>query len=323
MKNLVEIKFGSHLYGTATPQSDLDLKRVHIPCADDILLGRGKEIHNTTTKNGTVKNSADDIDIESLSLKKYLALAAEGQTVALDMLFAPAFALTGPPDELWEEIQANRSRLLSSRYMSFLGYCRTQANKYGIKGSRMAAARAIVELLTARLEQHGTTAKLSVIDADLREFVGSHEHSTLVELDSPGDKRIPHLDICGRKAPYTSSIKNAHAIYKALFDEYGQRSLAAERNEGIDWKALSHAVRVGRQAMELLTTGFVTFPRPDASHLLAVKTGKLSYREVSAEIEALLIDVESTAANSVLPAAPDYEWIDRFVLRVYRQEIVG
>lgn len=39
MKRIVRIKFGSHLYGTDTPASDLDYKSVHIPDARDIILG--------------------------------------------------------------------------------------------------------------------------------------------------------------------------------------------------------------------------------------------------------------------------------------------
>jgi predicted nucleotidyltransferase len=37
---LVTMKFGSHLYGTNTPASDLDLKSVHLPPADAMLAAR-------------------------------------------------------------------------------------------------------------------------------------------------------------------------------------------------------------------------------------------------------------------------------------------
>lgn len=36
MTTIVRVKFGSHLYGTNTPTSDLDFKSVHIPPARDI-----------------------------------------------------------------------------------------------------------------------------------------------------------------------------------------------------------------------------------------------------------------------------------------------
>ena len=38
MQNIVRIQFGSHLYGTNTPLSDLDYKSVHIPSCSDIVM---------------------------------------------------------------------------------------------------------------------------------------------------------------------------------------------------------------------------------------------------------------------------------------------
>lgn len=39
MNKIVELEFGSHLYGTSTPNSDRDYKAIYIPEAIDILLG--------------------------------------------------------------------------------------------------------------------------------------------------------------------------------------------------------------------------------------------------------------------------------------------
>jgi len=35
--DVVKIKFGSHLYGTTTPSSDMDFKSVFIPTREEIL----------------------------------------------------------------------------------------------------------------------------------------------------------------------------------------------------------------------------------------------------------------------------------------------
>ena len=40
MNLVVKMKFGSHLYGTSTPLSDIDYKAVYIPEARDIILQR-------------------------------------------------------------------------------------------------------------------------------------------------------------------------------------------------------------------------------------------------------------------------------------------
>jgi hypothetical protein len=143
----------------------------------------------------------------------------------------------------------------------------------------------------------------------------------LIDVPSPGNVLVTHWDVCGRKMPYTSSIKNARDIMEALVNEYGKRALQAETNQGVDWKALSHAVRIGRQAIELLSTGGVIFPRPDAEHLLAIKTGRMTYQVVADEIETLLIAIECAAARSGLPDEPDRSWIDDFVVRAHLAQI--
>lgn len=324
MQMLVEMKFGSHLYGTATPASDLDIKAVHLPDGASILLQRVQGVISTKTKaDQRAKNTADDVDFESFALQRFLSLAAEGQTVALDMLFAPDFAFMSEPSPIWREIQANKHRLLTRRYASFMGYCRAQANKYGIKGSRVAASRAALAMLSAGLERFGTTARLSEMAEEIEGAETPLEHTSLLDQTLLNGTVVRHWEVCGRKMPYTATIKSAHAIMQRLVDEYGSRALQAERQEGVDWKAVSHAVRIGRQAIEVLLTGEVIFPRADAAHLLAIKTGQLPFKAVSEEIDQLLIEMEAASERSTLPEAPDSAWIDAFVAEHYRCAIAA
>lgn len=315
MKKLVSMTFGSHLYGTSTPASDLDLKSVHLPAAEDLLLGRVKQVISTSTGSQHERNTADDVDDESFTLQKYLALAAQGQTVAVDMLFAPSWCWVGEPDPIWLEVVANRSRLLTSQSASFVGYCRTQANKYGIRGSRVAAARAALKLLAGSITP---SAKLSVLEPSIRALCAEQQHMEVTNIPSQAGTDVLHWEVCGRKMPFTASIKSAHDIVARIVAEYGHRALAAEQNQGVDWKALSHAVRIAQQAIELLTTGDVVFPRANAAHLLAIKTGQLEYQPVADEIDQLLIEVEAAAAASTLPPAVDHTWIDDLVLRAHK-----
>jgi hypothetical protein len=325
MRNIVTIRFGSHLYGTSTPDSDIDYKSVFIPDARDIILQRVKgTISNKRPKGTGEKNYAGEIDEEGHSLQRFLQLAAEGQTVALDVLFSPDWAMVVHPADEWREIMANRHRLLTKKSASFVGYVRTQSNKYGIKGSRVAAARGALALLDSAIEERGTTAKLELIADKISAFNPLHEFTALMPIENPTTGRaMMHWEVCGRKMPYASSIKNAQGVMKAMVDEYGKRALMAETQQGVDWKALSHAVRVGSQALELLKTGKITFPLPNAKHILDIKTAKLPYREVADEIEDFLVRVEVAADESTLPDEPDHQWIDDFVERVYRQEITA
>jgi len=323
MDLIMEIRFGSHLYGTATPQSDLDFKAVYIPDARDILLQRVRDnISISPDKDAGARNSPGDVDREIFSLQRYLSLLAEGQTMALDMLFAPDSAMTMAPAPLWREVQANAHRLVTRRASAFLRYCRQQANKYGIKGSRIAVARQVLAVFESAEAAYGTTAKLAVAETEMNVFEAGADHSAFVDLPTPSGQIVRHLEVCGKKMPFTSSIKSAREIAQRLVDEYGQRALQAEQNQGIDWKALSHAVRVGREALELFTTGRITFPLPCANEMLSIKRGELSYERVAEIIEQLLVQVEAAAEISSLPESPDQAFIDDLVTRAYRAKIM-
>lgn len=322
MTPIVEMKFGSHLYGTNTPASDLDLKGVHLPDAEAILLQRVKAVISSQTKvDKGARNTADDIDTESFVLQKFLGLAAEGQTVALDMLFAPEWALMAEPAPLWREIQANRSRLLTRRYAAFVGYCRTQANRYGIRGSRVAASRAALGLLSDAVDRLGSTAKLGLVAGAVEDLTAKTEHMEFVDKPQQLGGVIRHWSVCGKMMPYTASVKSARETMGALVNEYGHRALAAERNEGVDWKAVSHAVRIATQAIELLQTGNVIFPRPDAERLVEIKMGRIPYAVVADEIDALLPAVVAASEASILPERADHDWIDGLVASSYRRVI--
>jgi len=322
MDLIVEMRFGSHLYGTDTATSDLDLKGVYLPSARDILLQRAAAAPSEARKPPGTRNAPGDVDREVYSLQRYLELLAEGQTVALDMLFAPDWAMTMPPGPLWREIQANRNRLVSRRSAAFLRYCRQQANKYGIKGSRVAAAGQALALLSAAEARLGSQTKLARLAAELADFAAA-EHVALIDLPTPGGKLVRHLEVCGRKMPFTATIKTAREVTQGLANEFGERARQAERNEGVDWKALSHAVRVGREAIELLASGRITFPLPDADRIRRIKAGEIPYEAVVAEIESLLGEVEAAVAASALPDAPDQAFIDELVLGAYRRQVLG
>jgi predicted nucleotidyltransferase len=324
MRKILRIKFGSHLYGTDTPESDFDFKSIFIPSAREIILNKGKATYNTMrTKGDGEKNYAGEEDEESFSLQQFLKLLSEGQTVSLDVLFAPSWAHLQEPSPVWRDVVQNRDRLLTKKSSAFVGYARQQANKYGIKGSRVASSRLALDFLKNMMEIYGTQEKLKVVAPEIEMMIHLHDHMSMREHVNGHGAKEYLWEVCNRQMPLTASIKNAYDIMQRIVDEYGKRALQAEKQEGVDWKALSHAVRVSEQAVELLTTGNVTFPRQNAEYLKAIKKGELSYQEVAEQIETLLEEVERIAPTSVLPDEVDQEWIDNFVFEIYRKEILG
>lgn len=314
---VVRIEFGSHLYGTNTPTSDHDYKSIYIPSASDILLQRVRgSIGHQAKQHEGMKNSPNDVDDEAYSLQRYLGLLAEGQTVTIDMLFAPKPMISTP---LWEEIRANKDLLLTKRSAAFVGYCRTQANKYGIKGSRVAAAKRAAEFFAERRNEFGPLAKVGEVEDLLHPLLD--DHTRIITKETTPGRFETYFECCNRMVGFKNTLKEADGIYSRIYEEYGKRARLAQTNEGIDWKALSHAVRVGNEAVELLTTANVTFPLPNAEHILEIKKGLLPYEQVAEEIEGLLLDVEKASATSTLRDDADTEFIDGLVKRVYRDSV--
>jgi hypothetical protein len=317
---VVELRAGSHLYGTATPASDTDLKAVYLPAARDILLQRARPtVTEERAKQRGERNLPGDVDRESYSLQRFLDFVLAGQPLALEMLFAPDAVMTMPPDPLWRAVQALAPHLVSRQATPFMRYCRLQAERYGSKGARAAAARHALALLEAA---HGTTARLAVVEPTLAAFASGTPHAALIDLPVGGGRDMRHLELCCRKVPLHASIKAAREMAARLLAEYGARTLLAEQGGGVDWKALSHAVRVGQEAIELLTTGRLVFPLAGAGHLLEIKLGQVSYEAVADEIVHLLRAVESAAATSTLPDEPDREAAEDLVLQAYRQHVL-
>jgi hypothetical protein len=323
--------FGSHLYGTNTPESDLDYKEIYIPSAREIVLGTyQKTILRGRNKQVCERNTKDDVDTEIFSLDRFLELLMDGQTVALDMLFG--YMVTGQVNgvqgwELMDKIHENKDRLLTRNVNAFVGYARQQAAKYGIKGSRLDALKRTMELLEQlperdKLFEH--EIKLAALVIATEQLV-SLEKTPLIEVVMvPGPNKsdlMPHLHVCGRKVPYGSTVKFAKQVFGRILQGYGQRAQKAHLAGGIDWKALSHAVRVNEEALELLKTGKITFPRPEAELLTQIKLGKLPYEQVAEKIEQGLADLTEAHTTSTLRDEPDREWADQLVYEIYAKTV--
>lgn len=322
---IFETQFGSHLYGTNTPNSDKDLKRVYIPEPRRIILPVGTGTSNVSTKaNERAKNSADDVDIESFALRRFVDLLLEGQTVALDILFATPLIRDGSIEGQigldWINLWYARRHFFSRKPAAFLGYCKQQANKYGIKGSHVAAARRAVEILET-LEASHPGGKLYDFPLSMGEMAFGEEFINILRPDTALNDGVQYLEVNNRKVPLTATVDYALGVFRKMLKGYGERALLAEKNEGVDWKALSHAVRIGEQAIEFLQTENIVFPRANAEELKAIKTGKLEYKVVAERIENLLEQVEAASLVSKLPEEPDRQYAEDHVYRQYVERV--
>lgn len=119
MNRIVKMKFGAHLYGTATSDSDVDYKGIFLPSKDEVLLGRIPKSHSHSTGKHQSRNTKNDIDVEIYSLHYFVKHACDGQTVAMDMLHAPEDMIL-QSSNIWEAIIKNRHKFYTKNLKSFI-----------------------------------------------------------------------------------------------------------------------------------------------------------------------------------------------------------
>jgi hypothetical protein len=299
------MRHGSHLYGTATASSDIDYKGVAMPNPADVLLGRIPKVTESIApdKEDGAKNRAGDIELQVFSLHHFVALALKGETVAVDMLHAPRSACsvwTYP----WSTLVENRHRFYTRNMKSLVGYARAQAAKYGLRGSRLSAAKEVLALL--RAAKPGDR----MID-----HVSSLPEGEFVKRSSGApDLQIPLFSVCGMQFPVTATAGYVADRLEGFIERYGERAKMAEENKGVDWKAISHAFRAAYQLRDILLHGGFEYPLRDAQYLIEIKLGLHSYTSAIGELEATLDDVERLTAESSLPMEPDRQWAEIFTM---------
>ena len=309
MKTIVKMKFGSHLYGTNTKDSDTDYKGVFMPSKEQILLGRIPKCYSEKTKVGEGKNTLEDIDTEIYSLHYFLELACQGQTVAIDMLHAPDSMIL-EKSEIWTKIVAEKKRFITKNMQAFLGYAMRQASKYGIKGSRLNAAKSVIMWIKKNIESQHIyyEYRLKMFWDELPE--GEHISKS---VDKNG---LRVYEVCGKKIQETVTFDYLLDVIVKFYDSYGARAKQAEQNKGIDWKAVSHAIRAGFQLKTLYRIGFITFPLPEAEWLKDVKAGKFDYKtEVAPVLEGIIKQVKELAEESDYPESVDRNYWDSFIVK--------
>lgn len=334
MNKLFELKFGSHLYGTNTENSDLDLKSIYLPTARELVLGTYKKTVTTSRpKQTNERNTKDDVDVEIFSLDRYLKLLSEGQTVALDVLFAhnEMFIAKNPSNwHVFKEIRDNKEKLLCSDLAAFIGYAQQQAQKYGLKGFRIAALEDTLKFLDTldpwtKLDSEENFPKVYKFcyARPCYDPVPRNEYIKIVTQPNVRGADEKFLEVCEKKYSLKCFARTIREQIQFRWDQYGKRALMARENKGVDWKALSHAVRVNRQGIELLLTGNITFPRPDRELLLKIKTGQLEYNQVADIIVEGLEELRNAEKASILRKTPDQDWINDFTFDTYLKVIRG
>jgi hypothetical protein len=281
-----------------------------------LILNKAPKSLHFSTGNKESRNLAGDVDIDLWSAQHWLLkLLPSGDTGALDVLFAPSHAAcTLYRHPALDAVFANPLSLVDTgRGRVYAEYSLGQAKKYGIKGSRLGALKAVYTWLQTQCPAPRPNERLA---AYLDALAASCADDRFCSAVTVQHERA--LQLCGKL--YMGTVRMPELIRRVEADmrRYGARAEAAERNEGLDFKALSHALRALDQMEELLQTGSIVFPLRSRQELSAVKEGRYPWREVEPRILERLAAVDALRENAPFAGAYDAAFAESRVLACYQ-----
>jgi hypothetical protein len=310
MKTIVKTLHGSHLYGTNYEKSDRDYKIVYAHSLSELITG-ADDCFRENEPN----------DTENFSVKKFGLLLHQQQTNAIEMLFTPdQFIVETSP--AWEELRANKHRLVSKNIMPFVGYAKQQARVYSEKGKSLNMLKDLNADLKRWLFYHSTTSETQALEYTESSTKLSSIITEYPGLISRGEKLsnigvpIPYVQVLNKQFECFVPVNEWALRIQNMIDNYGERAKSAASEGAFDRKAMYHAIRIIDEAIELLETGELIFPRPHGilSALLDVRFDNTVKFE---NAQGLLMDKYNFLMDHALAKSTLREEIDKDYLNTW------
>jgi uncharacterized protein len=311
---ILEIVTGSYLYGTNTPESDLDYVGIFIaPEQYYYGLSSVDEVDcSIISKREDGKNDINAIDRKFYELRKFMKLAMENNPNILEMLFTPTAVYT----DLYGQAIIDNADLFPWKGSAekFLGYAFSQRHKMVIKVDNYSSLTTFNDWLN----EYTYDPRLYVLSekfyktnqllAELREvkslkgIVTFNEHNALI-----GDINIS----------LTDELSKVHSKIKDRLAKVGHREELYTKY-GYDTKFGMHLVRLMLEGRELLETGRISFPLKEKNFLLDIRQGKFTKEEIIKYSEELEKEVELLKETTKLPSRPRYKEIEELLISLVK-----
>jgi len=308
---ILEIVGGSQLYGTATPTSDKDFVGIFMPPREYVFgLKSVQEIDlGIAAKGEDGKNTEDAVDRKLYEYRKFLTLALGSNPNIVEILFVdPETAVY--IDISGQDLLANRSWFVSKLCMQkFIGYAHSQKHKMIIRRDHFNELR----LAYKHLEKYDHKNVMAEVYNDSQAMMytpddGGAQQQLFWKKDTGHHVHIG--DLCLEPSVY---VKKAREILKERLDKATNRSELVLKY-GFDTKFASHLIRLLHEGLDLLRTGQLVFPLPQAELIMEIKQGKWEIGKVIELADQLEAQMEEVAAKSILPATPNYYAAEQFCM---------
>ena len=307
---------GSHAYGTATPESDLDIRGVALNSKADILTNQNFEqvIHEPT-------------DTTIYSFNKIISLLSNCNPNVIEMLgLKPEHYLYLSP--IGQELLNNKHLFLSKKAVySFGGYASQQLRRLDNK-----AVRTVEQ---AAREKHILNSIMNAYNSfpdRYPEFNDGGYINLYIDISSqPEYDTEVFMDINLTHYPlrdYKGMWAEMHNIVKD-YSKFGKRNARAA-SHGKLGKHMMHLVRLYLMCFDILEKGEInTYREKEHDWLMDIRNGKYLNEndQPVPEFFKIVDDLEArmqlALEHSSLPDKPNYKKINEFVMSVNERIVRG
>jgi hypothetical protein len=301
--------YGSRLYGTSIETSDYDVRGIYVPTLSECVLNR---IQDVKTENVKFDSCPLANDTQMYSIQRFLSLASQGQSVAIEMLCSTNLvALNDDYSSWWNHLRESRKFFFSKKMYAFLGYSKSMSQKYSARAERLNEVLPVLALLKAANPE----LTLSSVYDQLPESTNTGK--SINTSSRAADNRV--YNVCGRQLQVTVKISHALEVIQNIQDSYGERVKGAKEGN-IDYKALSHAFRVAYQCESIVKNGDLQFPLPQADYLRDMRLGKINFvdNNLDVKLDELINSVDAALKGSDLPEEANKDFVDSYITELYR-----
>lgn len=263
---ILKVRIGSHLFGTNTPDSDLDIEGVFMPPISVLYgLGECKEVDlSTVSKDENGRNTADAVDFKIREYRTFMRLALQNNPNILNIVFS------NDENVIFQDDFGKRLRGMAEYFphkeglRRFYGYAQSQLAKMTIKPENHSNLKKAKEFLSE------CNQKDILINALATAINNGNEYISNIMRDQGYGKHIVVADL---------HLERGLQVGKALAMITGRLDRASARAEnwekfGYDVKFASNLILILLEGIELGQTGGLQFPLRDRELILGIKKGE-------------------------------------------------
>jgi len=326
---IFEAIMGSNAYGTATPESDIDIRGIFIQPLDHVL------------KYGWIDQVADEkSDIVYFELGRYITLLQKNDPQSIEMLAVPDDCVLLSKD-IYKRLQKYKYDFISKKVrFSFASYAIDQIKKARGYNKKMNWEASEMKRKTVLdfcyiIEDAGTIPFKTYLErfpsTDQRDFALSaidHAHYLYAMFQTGGgivsneetanDVQLSSIPKNATPIEYLTFNKDAYSSHCIKYKEYqtwlkernpNRFKMNKEHGKNYDSKNMMHTYRLLLMAHEL-AKGQLIVRRPDdqIEKLMKIRRGEYEYEDLLKEAEEMISGLDKAYENSILIKDVDPEF---------------